>query len=299
MTWNRYSYLIPLIISSLTLIHSFPIVEKRAVCVAMVDEILYNLMKGNLARTFPSAIRYATFFSVNSLLLKCKHKQNHRDLYYASSELRTMEILDGVCERMRYYYENEDAKDEETSKKFVVDKFNVDRGALTGNQLHLLTKQARVLTLHRKSRTIVIPSWKPCATIWLNHYGKRVNLYEAFCRDHEERCTEASDRGSSVVQRISSKCTSVGSIIWIESIEILLESILICREAIVRVKGYNEKAHKLYEDMIRRSCDACCREWRGSSNGDRSYTQGNAKSLRTRARRRISVRLNTCKSAQR
>ena len=71
MTWNAsYSSLVPLlIVSSLILqIESFPIVEKRcAVCVAMVDEILHNLMKEQPHADIPigDQVRDVFFFRVS------------------------------------------------------------------------------------------------------------------------------------------------------------------------------------------------------------------------------------------
>ena len=166
-----------------------------------------------------------------------------------------MEILDGVCERMRYYYENEDAKDEETSKKFVrFDKFNVDRGALTGNQLHLLTKRAKSAHITQKIKNY-------CDYIMEIMYddlaesiaGKRVNLYESFCRDHEERCS-----GS---KRSRKQCCTTEQLEmhrrWKHHLDRVDRNLVgeyfdLSKGDRPGEKGYNDKAQRLYEDMIRR-----------------------------------------------
>jgi hypothetical protein len=166
-----------------------------------------------------------------------------------------MEILDDVCNRMSYYYENEDAKDSKTSKSFVrYDKFNVDRGALTGNQLHLLTKRAKSAHITQKLKNY-------CDSIMEIMYddlaetiaGKRVNLYEAFCRDHEERC------GGS--KRSREQCCTTEQIEmhkrWKKHLDgvdrdLVGEYFDLSRNDRPGEKGYNEKAQTLYENMIRR-----------------------------------------------
>ena len=166
-----------------------------------------------------------------------------------------MEILDSVCERMRYYYENEDAEDAKTSTKFVrYDKFNVDRGALTGNQLHILTKRAKSSHSTQKIKNY-------CDSIMEHMYddmaeaiaGKRVNLYEAFCRDHEERCL-----GS---KRSRKQCCTTEQLEmhtrWKQHLDTIDRGLVgeyfdLSRGDRPGEKGYNEKAQKLYEDMIRR-----------------------------------------------
>lgn len=75
-----------LLLSPVEVVRGFLEKKKRcAACVAMIDEIVANLEKERPQQSIAMG------------------DQNHREFKpYATSELRVIEILDGVCDKMRY-----------------------------------------------------------------------------------------------------------------------------------------------------------------------------------------------------
>ena len=213
-------------------------VEKKkrcAGCVAMVDEIVFQLENERPRQHIALG------------------DHNHREFKpYATSELRVIEILDHACEGLRAYYENENARDVDDHTPFTrYDKFNLDRGALTGNQLHLLTKKAK--SSHTTHNLQVY-----CESLMEELYDdlslaisqQEINLYDMFCSEHQ-RCKGRRSEECCTKTEVRTHRRWKKSLDEIDR-ELVGDYFELAKEEEKGRDGYNKKAQKLYMEMIRR-----------------------------------------------
>lgn len=188
---------------------------------------------------------------------------------YATSELRAMTILDEICVSMNQYFENENATEIDfgtgkaiqhmvggklVNKTFPrFEKFNVDRGALTGNQLHMLTRRSKA-SYHSHNIKMY------CDMLMEDIYddlveairSEMIYMNRAFCKDHS-RCSKK--RAGCCTERQLE--IHHGWKAYLEDIDTRLVGEyydLAKKEKVDRPDddGYAKKAHKLYLDDLRR-----------------------------------------------
>lgn len=234
-------------VASLVLrVRAFVPIDKRcAICVAMVDEIIFNLEQEMPQQDIAVG------------------DQNHRTFApYATSELRAIEIIDKACSNFHSYYESEDAVDLDTNESFVrYDKFNIDRGALTGNQLHLLTRRQKSSHVTHNMRmycdTLVEDIYEDLTDSITNQH---VDLYTEFCQEHprcqgrrQVECCDAKELDRH--ERWKNRLDDIDRRLVGEYFDLTRQD----KEKRPGKKGYNDKAQRLYRELLRREAIAAAR----------------------------------------